>query len=41
MDAEEHMAYIDENPVNFTTREFDIVFKLLSFPKKLFLEHNL
>ena len=36
MDSEEHMAYIDENPINLTTREFDIVFKLLSFPKKTF-----
>lgn len=36
MDAEEHMAYINDEAVNFTTREFDIVFKLLSFPKKTF-----
>lgn len=36
MDVEEHMAYINDEAVNFTTREFDIVFKLLSFPKKTF-----
>ena len=36
MDTEEHMAYINDEAVNFTTREFDIVFKLLSFPKKTF-----
>ena len=29
MDVEEHMAYIGEEEVNFTSREFDIVFKLL------------
>ena len=36
MDVEEHMAYINDEAINFTTREFDIVFKLLSFPKKTF-----
>ena len=41
MDTEEHMAYIDDEAVNFTTREFDIVFKLLSFPKKTFSRSQL
>ena len=40
MDSEEHMAYIDDNPINLTTREFDIVFKLLSFPKKNFFTYT-
>ena len=41
MDVEEHMAYIGEEPVNFTTREFDMVFKFLSYPKKTFSRSQL
>lgn len=41
MDVEEHMAYIGDEPVNFTTREFDIVFKFLSYPKKTFSRSQL
>lgn len=41
MDVEEHMAYIGDEPVNFTSREFDIVFKFLSYPKKTFSRSQL
>ena len=41
MDTEEHMAYIRGEAVNFTAREFDIVFKLLSYPKKTFSRSQL
>lgn len=36
MDAEEHSAYLDGNEISFTVREFDILYKLLSYPKKTF-----
>lgn len=41
MDMEEHMAYIGDEEVNFTSREFDIVFKFLSYPKKTFSRSQL
>lgn len=41
MDVEEHMAYIGDEEINFTTREFDIVFKFLSYPKKTFSRSQL
>lgn len=34
MDEEEHTAYIDGKEIPLTVREFDILFKLLSYPKK-------
>ena len=36
LDAEEHAAYIGDEEVPLTTREFDIIFKLLSYPRKTF-----
>lgn len=36
MDAEEHTAYYGEDELNLTVREFDLLFKLLSYPKKTF-----
>ena len=36
MDTEERCAYIDDEPILLTTREFDIIFKFLSYPKKTF-----
>lgn len=36
MNKEERSAYIDEEEINLTVREFDILFKLLSYPKKTF-----
>lgn len=41
MDTEEHMAYIHGEAVNFTAGEFNIVFKLLSYPKKTFSRSQL
>lgn len=36
MNAEEHAAYVNGEELPLTTREFDILFKLLSYPKKTF-----
>ncbi|MBQ7830805.1 MAG: response regulator transcription factor [Clostridia bacterium] len=36
MNAEEHTAYQDGEELSLTVREFDLLFKLLSYPKKTF-----
>lgn len=36
MNSEERTATIDNEEINLTVREFDILFKLLSYPKKTF-----
>jgi DNA-binding response OmpR family regulator len=36
MDADEHTAYLDDEEISLTTREFDLLYKLLSYPKKTF-----
>lgn len=36
MDADEHTAYLKEEEISLTNREFDILYKLLSYPKKTF-----
>ena len=36
MKAEEHTAYLDGEELSLTVREFDLLFKLLSYPKKTF-----
>ena len=36
LDAEEHSAYLDGEEIILTVREFDILYKLLSYPKKTF-----
>lgn len=36
MDADEHTAYLDGQEVPLTVREFNLLFKLLSYPKKTF-----
>lgn len=36
MDEDEHTAYVDGREIALTVREFDILFRLLSFPKKTF-----
>ena len=36
LDNIEHTAYLDGNELSLTVREFDLLFKLLSFPKKTF-----
>ena len=35
MDADEHTAYLDEEEILLTNREFSILYKLLSYPKTL------
>lgn len=41
LDAEEHTAYVGEEEINLTVREFDILYKLLSYPKKTFTRAKL
>ena len=41
LDREERSAYVDGVEVVLTPREFDIVFKLLSYPKKTFSRQDL
>ena len=41
MDKEEHMAYINNDELSLTVREFDILYKMLSYPKKTFTRGNL
>lgn len=41
MDAEEHTAYLGEQEIPMTNREFRILYKLLSYPKKTFTRTQL
>ncbi len=41
MDADEHTAYLDGEEVPMTNREFSILYKLLSYPKKTFTRMQL
>lgn len=41
MDADEHTAYLGEEEINLTNREFSILYKLLSYPKKTFTRQQL
>jgi len=41
MDADEHTAYLGEEEVSLTNREFSILYKLLSYPKKTFTRTQL
>ena len=36
MDEDERSAYVNGNEINLTSREFDLLYKLLSYPKKTF-----
>lgn len=36
MNTEEHTAYVDGEEISLTVREFNLLFKLLSYPKKTF-----
>ena len=36
MDADEHTAYLGDEEISLTSREFNILYKLLSYPKKTF-----
>ena len=41
MDADEHTAYLCDEEIPMTTREFSILYKLLSYPKKTFTRAQL
>lgn len=41
MNREEHTAYVDGEELPLTVREFDLLFKLLSFPKRTFTRAQL
>lgn len=41
MDADEHTAYLSGEEIPLTAREFSILYKLLSYPKKTFTRGNL
>lgn len=41
MDAEEHTAYVREEEIPLTVREFNLLYKLLSYPKKTFTRSQL
>ena len=41
LDMEEHSAYVGEEEVSLTVREFNILYKLLSYPKKTFTRSQL
>lgn len=41
MNQEEHTAYVDGKELPLTVREFDLLFKLLSFPKRTFTRAQL
>lgn len=41
MDTDEHTAYLDGEEIALTTREFSLLYKLLSYPKKTFTRTQL
>ena len=41
MDMDEHIAMLGEEEINLTNREFNILYKLLSYPKKTFTRQQL
>ena len=41
LDVEEHSAYVGDEEVMLTVREFNILYKLLSYPKKTFTRSQL
>lgn len=41
LDAEEHTAYFDEKEIPLTVREFNLIYKLLSYPRKTFTRSQL
>ena len=41
MDADEHTASLDGEEISLTNREFNILYKLLSYPKKTFTRQQL
>ena len=41
MDSDEHTAMLGDEEINLTNREFNILYKLLSYPKKTFTRQQL
>ena len=41
MDMDEHTALLGDEEINLTNREFNILYKLLSYPKKTFTRQQL
>lgn len=41
MDVDEHTAYLEDEEIPLTTREFNLLYKLLSYPKKTFTRTQL
>lgn len=41
MDVDEHTAYLGEEEISLTTREFNLLYKLLSYPRKTFTRTQL
>lgn len=41
LDAEEHSAYLNKEEIGLTAREFNLIYKLLSYPKKTFTRSQL
>ena len=41
LDASEHTAYLDGEEIPLTVREFNLIYKLLSYPKKTFTRSQL
>lgn len=41
LDADEHSVYYGDDEIQLTVREFDIIFKMLSYPKKTFTRSQL
>ena len=41
MDADEHTAYLGDEEIPLTNREFSLLYKLLSYPKKTFTRSQL
>ena len=41
LDADEHTAYVKDEEINLTVREFNLLYKLLSYPKKTFTRSQL
>jgi len=41
LDVEEHSAYLGDEEIQLTVREFNILYKLLSYPKKTFTRSQL
>ena len=41
LDAQEHVAYLNDEEIPLTVREFNLIYKLLSYPKKTFTRSQL